>query len=206
MATSKPHTSFALLPAAGQSTRMGRPKLSLPLGDCTILEQVVRTFREGGVGKVLVVLGPASEDLAGLAERAGAKALVLREGTADMRATVEHGLAWFESEFAPQPNDPWLLCPADHPVLEPGVIVQLLEAWQRRGSKSILVPTFQGQRGHPTAIAWRHCEGIRSLPPSLGMNVYLRKHADETLEVPMTSDSILFDLDTPEDYLRLLQR
>jgi hypothetical protein len=38
------------------------------------------------------------------------------------------------------------------------------------------------------------------------MNVYLRKHADETLEVPMTSDSILFDLDTPEDYLRLLQR
>jgi molybdenum cofactor cytidylyltransferase len=198
--------SFALLPAAGQSIRMGRPKLSLPLGDRTILEQVVRSFREGGVGEVLVVLGPATVDLAALAQRAGAKVLVLKDATADMRATVEHGLTWLDAEFAPQPDDPWLLCPSDHPVLEAGVIVQLLETWTHRANKDILVPTFNGQRGHPTAIAWRHTAGLRALPPGVGMNVYLRKNSEQTLEVPVASDSILFDLDTPKDYVHLLQR
>jgi molybdenum cofactor cytidylyltransferase len=185
---------------------MGRPKLSLPLGDRTILEQVVRAFRDGGVDEVLVILSPAGEELAQMAKKAGAHVLVLTDATADMRATVECGLAWLEAQFAPQVNDPWLLCPADHPVLEANVIIQLLEAWQRRGAKDILVPTFNGQRGHPTVIAWRHVNGIRSLPLGLGMNVYLRKHTDVALEIPVATDSILFDMDTPEDYLRLLQQ
>ena len=205
MPSSKPNVNFALLPAAGQSARMGRAKLSLPLGNHTILEQVVRSFRDGGVNEVLVVLAPTNEDLAVLANRAGAKVLVLDDLTADMRATAEQGLAWLEAEFAPQPDDPWLLCPADHPVLKAGVIAQLLEAWKQRGAKDILVPTFNGQRGHPTAIAWRHGAGIRAAPPGRGMNVYLRKHSEETLEVPVANDSVLFDLDTPEDYVRLLQ-
>jgi molybdenum cofactor cytidylyltransferase len=196
--------TFALLPAAGQSTRMGRPKLSLPLGDRTIIEQVVHSFRAGGVREVLVVLNPAGEELAALAKKAGAHVLVLADATADMRATIEHGLDWLEEQFRPQPGDPWLLCPADHPVLEAGVIGQLLNAWQQRGEKDILIPVFNGQRGHPAVIAWRHRAGLRALPPGLGLNSYLRQHSDQTLEVPAASDSILVDLDTPEDYVRLL--
>ncbi|HLW64108.1 MAG TPA: nucleotidyltransferase family protein [Gemmataceae bacterium] len=197
---------FALLPAAGQSSRMGRPKLSLPLGDRTILEQVVRTFHEGGVREVLVVLNPAGEELAALAKKAGAHALVLADATADMRATVEHGLDWLEARFRPKPDDLWMLCPADHPVLEAGVIRQLLTAWENRGDNDILIPVCNGQRGHPAVIAWRHHGGLRAFSVDLGLNVYLRQHADQTLEVPVKSDSILFDLDTPEDYVRLLQR
>jgi molybdenum cofactor cytidylyltransferase len=206
MATSNPNASFALLPAAGQSTRMGRPKLSLPLGDRTILEQVVRTFRDGGVGEVLVVLSSAGEELAERAKKAGAHVLVLSDATADMRATVEHGLTWLEEEFSPRDDEAWLLCPADHPVLEPGVIVQLLAVWAQRRSEDILIPTFNGERGHPAVIAWRHRAGIRNLTAGQGLNVYLRNCSDVTLEVPIASDSILVDLDTPEDYVRLLQR
>jgi CTP:molybdopterin cytidylyltransferase MocA len=198
--------SFALLPAAGNSVRMGRPKLSLPLGERTILEQVIHTFRQGGVQEVLVVLGPTVAELALLAQKAGAHVLALTEATADMRATVEHGLLWLEQTFAPQPADPWLLCPADHPVLEADVIAQLLRSWKPNQPNQILIPTCDGRRGHPAVIAWRHVQGLRTLPTGLGLNVYLRQHDSETTEIPTGSNSILFDLDTPEDYLRLLER
>ncbi len=119
---------FALLPAAGHSRRMGRPKLSLPLGGRTVLEWTVAALREGGVETVLVVVGPHVADLAETAERAGARVCQLAEPTPDMRATVEQGLHWLEQTFAPGEQDAWLLCPADHPALDAGVVRQLIQA------------------------------------------------------------------------------
>jgi CTP:molybdopterin cytidylyltransferase MocA len=193
---------MALIPAAGHSTRMGRPKLSLPLGGRTIIEAVIHTLRIAGVADVLVVVGPHVAELAPLARRAGAHVLELSEATPDMRATVEHGLASLEDRFHPQPNDAWLLVPADHPALDAAAVRQLRDAFGKSGH-SIAVPTFAGKRGHPAAIAWRHVAGIRAWPAGFGLNTYLRQHIAETLEVPVDSDSILIDLDTPEDYARL---
>jgi molybdenum cofactor cytidylyltransferase len=194
--------SFALLPAGGHSTRMGRPKLALPLGRRTILEHAVAALREGGVGHVLVVIGPHVPELAPLATAAGADVLRLTEETADMRATVERGLHHLEERFRPPPEAAWLLCPADHPALEPAVVRRLLEAY-RAGGPTIVVPTFGGRRGHPVLVAWRHLTGMRALAPGLGLNAYLRQPRRETLELPVDSASVLCDLDTPEEYDRL---
>jgi molybdenum cofactor cytidylyltransferase len=198
--------TFAVIPAAGKSTRMGRPKLALPLGGSTVLEVVLGTLRRSGVEHVLVVLAPHVADLAPLARAAGADVLLLPGETADMRATVEHGLSHLEEVFHPKPEDDWLLVPADHPTLEPAVVRQLIEARRAHPGRSILVPTFEGQRGHPTLIGWKHAAGIRDLPAGQGLNVYLRRTAAEALEVPVASASILCDLDTPADYERLQGR
>jgi len=197
--------AFAVVPACGHSTRMGRPKLALPLGGRTVIEHVVAALRGGGVGTVLVVVGPHVPELVPLARSAGAEVLALPEPTADMRSTVEHGLRWVEDRFAPRPDDAWLLAPADHPVLSPAVVRQLLGA---AGSSacSIAVPVCDGRRGHPTLIRWRHVAGIRGLPAEAGINVYLRERRAETLEVPVSDPGILADLDTPEDYDRLRER
>lgn len=195
-------TTFAVVPACGHSTRMGRPKLSLPLGDRAVIEHVIAALRGGGVERVLVVVGPHVADLVPLARVAGAEVLLLSEPTTDMRATVEHGLRWIEDRFAPQPDDVWLLAPADHPVLSQAVVRQLLDA---AGSPacSIAVPVHGGRRGHPTLIRWRHVAGIRALPVGVGVNAYLRERRAETLEVPVADAGVLADLDTPEDYERL---
>jgi molybdenum cofactor cytidylyltransferase len=198
--------TFALLPAAGKSTRMGRPKLTLPLGSGTVLEHAVSALLRAGVSPALVVVGPQVPELAGLAARAGASVLQLADETADMRATVEQGLRWLEESYRPDANAGWLLCPADQPVLDPAVIVRLLESRRELPRASILVPTFQGRRGHPALLSWSHVPGIRALPQGIGLNVYLRQHTGETLEVPVDSASILYDLDTPEDYDQLLRR
>jgi molybdenum cofactor cytidylyltransferase len=193
-----------LIPAAGHSRRMGRPKLALPLRGRTVLEHVVAALVEAGVAPVLVVLGPHVAELGDPARAAGAEVLLLPEATPDMRATVERGLAWLEAA-RPGPEDDWLLVPADHPALDAGVIRGLIAA-PREPGRSIVVPTWQGRRGHPTLIGWGHVAGIRAHPAGEGLNAYLRGQAALTLEVPAAGPAVVEDLDTPEDYERLLGR
>jgi molybdenum cofactor cytidylyltransferase len=197
---------YAVLPAAGKSTRMGRPKLLLPLGGRPVLECVITALRQAGVDQVLVVVGPHVRELAGVATQVGAHVCLLAEETPDMRATVERGLRWLEEQFQPRPEDAWLLCPADHPTLEPLVVRQLLEAQAGHPSCTIFIPSFGGRRGHPALIGWRHVAAMRELPAGVGLNVYLRQQAPVTQEVTVAAEEILLDLDTPEDYTRLQER
>ena len=202
---SAPRT-FALVPAAGKSRRMGRPKLLLPLGGRPVVQRVVSAFRAGGVGTVLVVVGPDLPELAARAEEAGARVLRLAEDTADMRETAQRGLAWLEAERRPGPQDAFFLAPADHPALDPAVVRALLDARAAHPAYSVFVPAHQGRRGHPALIGWPHVAGIRRLPPGQGLNAYLRGKEEQTLLVPVDSADVLCDLDTPEDYERLLGR
>jgi molybdenum cofactor cytidylyltransferase len=198
--------TFAVIPAAGHSRRMGRPKLALPLGERTVLEHVVTALRQAGVELVLVVIGPHVPELAPLAERAGARVLALPEATPEMRATVEAGLYWLEEQVHPVPDERWLLVPADHPCVDPGVVRLLREAADRQPERSIFIPTHAGRRGHPASIAWKHVASIRAFERGQGLNAYLRTQAAETVEVPVAMPSICWDLDTMEDYHALLQR
>jgi molybdenum cofactor cytidylyltransferase len=183
---------------------MGRPKLSLPLTGDTVLGQVVKSLVRGGVEDVLVVIGPHVTELAPLAETAGAKVLRLDAETPDMRATITHGLRWLQQQRQPTEEDYWLLCPADHPTVQAEVVRSLITSTGR--DHSIIVPTFEGRRGHPSLIGWRHVEAIRQLPADVGLNSFLRAHECETLLLPVASIEVLRDLDTPEDYHRVSKR
>jgi molybdenum cofactor cytidylyltransferase len=194
---------FGLIPAAGQSRRMGRPKLALPLGPHTVLERVVAAVRAGGVAEVVVVLGRQTAFLRMLAEQAGAQTFVLPAETPDMRATVQAGLAWIEEKHFPRPDDAWLLLPADHPTLQSELVRQLIAAAQAHNEASILVPAHRGQRGHPTLLRWRHVAALRAFSPGQGLNAYIRAHTAETIELDWPTAEVLRDLDTPQDYERL---
>lgn len=194
--------TFALIPAAGKSTRMGRPKLTLPVGARTVLECVIDGLRGAGVDRVLVVTAPKAGDVAAVARSAGTSVLSLEHDTPDMRATVERGLDWIATHWKPTAEDGWLLLPADHPTVDAKVVQALLDA---RGSrKSVLVPTYQARRGHPTWVSWKQVSAIRAFPREQGLNLFFRTLAQETSEVPVQSPTVLLDLDTPEDYERLL--
>ena len=80
---------------------------------------------------------------------------------------------------------------------------RLITAWGERDG-SILVPTHEGKRGHPTLIGWQHVVGLRAHRRDEGLNAYLRLHADQTRELS-AGPSAVEDVDTPEDYERLLR-
>jgi molybdenum cofactor cytidylyltransferase len=199
--------TLALLPAAGKSVRMGRPKLALPLAGRPVLAHVFDALRSGGVKRVVVVLNTvAAPELRLIAEAAGVAVCPLDGDTPDMRATVEAGLHWMEQRYHPSPEEQWLLTPADHPTLDPVLIRRLLDAARQHPERSIVVPVHAGRRGHPTLIAWKHVAGLRVHPRGEGINAYLRMHEAEMLELPAESADVLADLDTPEDYERLVRR
>jgi molybdenum cofactor cytidylyltransferase len=194
---------YALIPAAGKSVRMGQPKLALRLGGQTVLEHVIGALQQGGVDHVLVVVGPHVSELAPAAEKAGADVLLMPQETLDMRATVEDGLRWLEQHYHPNVLDYWLLIPGDHPALDPSVVQRLIQEQEKNPRHSIFIPTYRGRRGHPALIGWKHIAAIRQMPAGQGLNVYLRQQDSQTLKVPVGTAEVLFDLDTPEDYLRL---
>ncbi|GIW81450.1 MAG: hypothetical protein KatS3mg105_3257 [Gemmatales bacterium] len=195
----------ALIPAAGKSRRMGQAKLALRLGQQTVLEHLVDALKKAGIEKVLIVVGPHVSQLAHAAERKNVQTLRLAEETPDMQATVVLGLRELQRLFQPADQDWLVLVPGDHPLVGSETLRELMVAAQS-AAESIIVPTSAGRRGHPALIRWSHVPAILRFPANVGLNKYLRQFAEETLEYSVSGDDVLIDLDTPEDYRRLLER
>ncbi len=199
----------AIVPAAGTSRRMGRPKLLLPWGGRTVICQVVDALRRGGADPAIVVTTAELPELAEQARAAGADVLVLPEPTSDMQATVIAGLRrllqWGRRW------DGWLLCPADQPTLTPGLVRQLLDAFARQRqsgepAEPIIIPVHNGRRGHPVVFSWSHAAAIIRKPCPGGIRDYIHAHAAAVIEWPCGEPAVLDDMDTPQDYERLQRR
>ena len=195
---------FAVIPAAGHSRRMGRPKLLIDLEGRTIICRLLDALQSGGVQDVFVLVRQSDQALQD--ELAGTGARVVRtEETPDMKASVAALLAVIARDESPAAIDSWLLVPADHPLLEPGPVAALLAA-RRPGETEILVPVHAGRRGHPTCFSWDLAEQVASIAPEKGINSLVRERSRLVREVPVETPAVLIDLDTPEDLERIRQR
>ncbi|HEX4073659.1 MAG TPA: nucleotidyltransferase family protein [Planctomycetaceae bacterium] len=198
---------FALVPAAGRSRRMSAPKLLLDLGGETVIACVLAALNQAGLAERIVVLHPQDDALRREVERQGGLALVPPSPPPEMRDSIAFGLRQVAREIVARGENvdlcsPWLLIPADHPVVLADTVTTLLEA-ARRNSGRIVVPTHDGRRGHPTLFCWKHALEIDQIPEGEGFNWILKRHAADVIEVAVASPSVLVDLDTPEDYERL---
>jgi molybdenum cofactor cytidylyltransferase len=192
----------AIVPAAGLSTRMGRPKLTLPIDGVPLIARVVTALRQGGADTVVVVVPPAeqlgADAVAEAALTAGAVVVVAEQPPPDMRASVELGLA--QLALGPAPST-LLLVPGDSPgvssELVNRVIVRAITA-----PDAIVRPESTGHRGHPVALPWSLATEIPRLPPDAGVNTLIRANADRIIPVEVAEPRAFVDLDTPEDYNR----
>ena len=196
---------FAIIPAACNSTRMGAPKLLLPISGGTMIEATLAAWRASRVDKVVVVVRTDDQELAIVCRAQGADVVLPPVAPPEMKDSVQYGLRHIEANFAPTDEDAWLLAPADMPNLSPRVINALVTAsCPNRGI--ILVPTLGGKRGHPVLFPWTLAADVFSLSATEGLNALRLRH--ESREVPCdsiepTGGSAFSDIDTPEDYRRL---
>lgn len=197
-----PPRLFAVVPAAGHSRRMGRPKLLLPLHGRTVISWLLQALALPEIIAVAVIVRRDDVALRDEVARLGGWAVSPDIDPPDMRASVEFGLRCLEERFTPADDDGWLLVPADHPVLDRGIVAELTAAWLSLRPK-FLVPTYNGRRGHPLLARWDTVSTVFALPADQGLNRLLHNHAEDVVTVPVANSSVVIDLDVPEDYERL---
>jgi molybdenum cofactor cytidylyltransferase len=199
---------FAVIPAAGRSQRMGQPKLLLPWGRTTVIEHVLGAWRASRVAQTVIVVHPHDQQLAEICHRCGALVVQPQTPPSDMKVSVRLGLERIEREFHPHSSDAWLLAPADMPGLVPATIDRLIDAYlsdlDRVESARIWAPRSAGRRGHPVLFPWRLACEVEHLAADEGINALVTRHPIAYLDD--ADESVIEDLDTPEDYERLRSR
>jgi molybdenum cofactor cytidylyltransferase len=192
--------SFAVIPAAGDSVRMGRPKLLMPWRDATLIEHVLSVWSSSRVHHTVVVVRPTDQRLHELCLAAGAEVVLPREPPAEMKVSVQIGLRHVQRKYRPQGEDVCLWAPADIPHLSVPLIDQLLAAHDASAPR-ILVPQTPAGRGHPLLVPWSVAEQALSLRPGETLKSLVERNPARA--IAWSDPSILEDLDTPSDYERL---
>lgn len=198
--TPPPAPLAAIVLAAGLSRRMGHPKMLLPWGETTVLGQTVQTLAASGVAEIVIVTGGARAAVEAEAERL-AQSLPVRTvfnpqyESGEMMSSLRAGLAALGAEIAAA-----FIAPGDHPQLSLQAAHSLVDAWRKSGAR-LIVPSFQRRRGHPW-LARR--DAWSELAQATTARDFLNAHADEIQYVDC-DESVLQDLDTPEDYERGLK-
>jgi molybdenum cofactor cytidylyltransferase len=187
----------AILLAAGQSKRMGRPKMLLPWGESTVIEQVITTFLKAGVEDLVVVTGGAREHVESVISPYPVRKVYNNDHAAgEMLSSIQCALRVISNE-----SEATLIGLGDQPQLQEGSVRLICEAYADNASP-LIVPSFQMRRGHPWLVARPLWSEILALRPPESPRDFLNRHADEIRYVSVDTPSVLADLDTPEDYLR----
>lgn len=185
----------AIVLAAGQSRRMGQPKLVLPWGKHTVIEQVVGTLFSAEIQKIVVVTG-------------GARDLV-EAALSGSEVTFAHNPDYDQSEMLrslqvgiralPADCQALLVVLGDQPLIEAAVVRAVVDLFLSTNA-SIVIPSYQMRRGHPWLVKRSHWDELLSMSSDQTMHQFIQAHRDEIAYVIVDTASILQDMDTPEDY------
>jgi molybdenum cofactor cytidylyltransferase len=178
----------ALIPAAGASARMGRPKLLLELGGRTLIENAIETAVLAGCSPILVVVGGGPAEIGPLVRRAGAEVVVNREWQQGLGTSISRGMS-----ALPPDIDVVLILPADQIDVEPEHLRCLIAS--ARGEGGIAATDFGVSRGAPAAFSIAEFGLLSSLSGDRGA-----RDAIQTARA-LTPPRPIRDIDTLEDYL-----
>jgi molybdenum cofactor cytidylyltransferase len=195
----------AIVLAAGASSRMGRPKAALPLGSGggTVLSTAVNTLLIAGLPSITVVAG------------AHAEAVRAAWPTPHPRVRIIDHPGWAEGQLSSlvagltAVEDPELeavvVTLVDVPLVSAATIRAVVAGWQN--TRAPIVRPVDGKlHGHPVIFDRSVFEELRSADPAVGAKAVFAAHLAEIVDVPVSDPGAFEDLDTPEDYQRVLDR
>jgi molybdenum cofactor cytidylyltransferase len=196
----------AILLAAGESRRMGQPKLLMHWGETSVLGQVVAMFAAGLSTdsstnyEILVVTGGAralvEAEVARLALQYPVRVVYNPEYVlGGMLSSIKAGLLALGQETRSA-----LIGLGDQPQVREETVRHICTAFFQTESP-IVIPSFQGRRGHPWLVTKPLWPELLALPSSTTPRQFLDAHSEQ-IEYVLADESILQDLDTPEDYNR----
>ena len=184
----------AILLAAGESKRMGKPKQLMPLGKSTLLEQAVDNLLDSSVDETIVVVGHQAEEITGKIASRPLKIAINPDYRHGMSTSIVTGLIMVNPR-----SQAVMLALADQPLVTSRTINQLIDTFNNH-DKGIAVPTHRGRRGHPIIFDIKYKAELFKLKGDIGGREIIQNHPDDVLKVAVDSESVISDIDTQDDY------
>ena len=185
----------AIILAAGESKRMGRPKMLLPWGKTTVLGQVIVVLKNAGIEDILVVCGGDREGVEATAKAHQVGRIFNPDyANGEMLRSLQIALAALDAKTSAA-----LVCLGDQPQIQEKSVHAVLQEYAR-SSASLIVPSYQRRRGHPWLATRALWDELLSMKPPQSPRDFSNVHAAEIKYIDVETPSVIEDLDTPKDY------
>lgn len=186
----------AVVLSAGESSRMGRPKALLPIDGRTFIENIVAALKKSSVAKVIVVLGHNADEMIQRIEHLPVEILVNPDYKLGQLSSLQVAVRRLERE----PDcDGMLVHLVDHPYVNTELVQTMIKRYEDTG-KLIVVPRYNGKRGHPVIFSRKLFSELLAAPVDQGAKAVVNAHRDDTLEIDTEAEGVTVDIDTPELY------
>jgi len=185
----------AIVLAAGLSKRMGTPKMVLPWGNVTVIEQVLSVLVQAKIVEILVVTGGAHQEVKA-AVRSYPVRVIFNPHFFDgqMIRSVQIGLSHLAENC-----DAAMIVLGDQPQIQKEIVEKITDVF-RRTKAPIVVPSYNLRRGHPWILARELWDEVMNLKKGGTLRQILELHSKNIEYLQVNTDTILMDLDTPSDY------
>lgn len=181
--------------AAGESKRMGQPKMLMSWGKATVLEHVISVFRKAGIEDIVVVVGAERERVEEIISQYPVRSIYNKNyASSEMLSSLQCGLGAMTSQ-----TQATLIGLGDQPQVQEGSVRLICGAYHNMRSK-LIVPSFQMRRGHPWLVGRTLWGELLNMKAPESPRDFLNKHSGDIHYVDANTGTILADLDTPEDY------
>lgn len=188
-------TLYAIVLAAGASTRFGSPKQLVRVEGRPLLHTVVTRASEVAGSSVLVVLGANASQLVPLLGHSSATVVINRDWEEGLASSIRAGVARLPGSCSGV-----MLVLADQAAVTAEDLRRLAGAW-RRQPDYLVAAQYGTTLGAPAIFPSASFRDLAELRGDRGASALFRRNPDRVIRVPMESASL--DLDTPEDLLHL---
>ncbi len=170
---------------------MGTVKQLLRLGNKAVIRHCVDTLAAAGIGQIVVVCGAGHDACAAELIGTGARIVWNKTKGGQMADSVRIGMRAVD-ETCPAV----LVCLADHPLVSCNTYRAIVDA-HKQSPERIIIPAFEGRRGHPTLFPFSVISDIFFLG---SLRDLIRDEGDRVLVVDVPDEGVVLDMDTEEDY------
>jgi molybdenum cofactor cytidylyltransferase len=191
----------AVILSGGASQRMGSPKALLPYQGRPFLEHLLDVTTHPKIGARRVVLGAHAELIADAVRLAVNEVVINEDWEQGQLSSIQAGI-----RSLPAGTDGVILCLIDHPLITAGLIDDLIGRFyaDRTAKPLIVLPIYQGKRGHPVLFSAGVYEELLAAPRDQGARSVVWAHAGEIAEVITAEQGCVLNLNDPETVKRVL--
>jgi molybdenum cofactor cytidylyltransferase len=186
----------AVILSGGASTRMGSPKALLPYQGKPFLDHLLEITNHPKISMKRVVLGPHAEAIARETKLTSDEILINENWEQGQLSSIHAALRSLTAGM-----DGMVLCLIDHPLISAELIAQLIHTFYATGAP-IVLPVFDGKRGHPVIFSSRLFEQLLNAPIDQGARAVVWAHAKDVVEMPTTEEGCVLNLNDPDTLAR----